>query len=253
VIASYAKILPLTDSASIKEKNGISPETVVISAFGGIHATKRAMPILRAFAKLRNEHDNVMLLLAGKPSAEIKPEIEAFVAENGLTGSVTVTGYIDIEKFKEYIDMTDICLNLRYPSNGETSGSLMRILAKGRCVMVNRIGSFAEIDPDICVMLPSVEEMGEVREPEEIYSALKKLVVQPELRREKGAAARRFAEDELDLRIVAEKYYRYILSDRKEPAVSEKTIAALRGDARVKPSDLPEIADTLAYAKGYRC
>lgn len=253
VIASYAKILPLTDSAEVKARNGISPETVVISAFGGIHATKRAMPILRAFAKLRKEHENVMLLLAGKPSAEIKPEIETFIAENGLGDCVTVTGYIDIEKFKEYIDMTDICLNLRYPSNGETSGSLMRILAKGRCVMVNEIGSFAEIDREACVMLPSVEEMGEVREPEEIYSALKKLVEQPELRREKGAAARKFAEEELDLRIVAEKYYRYILSGRKEPAVSEKLIAALRSDTRVKPSDLPDIAETLAYAKGFRC
>ena len=253
VIASYAKILPLTDSAEVKERNGIKPETVVLSAFGGIHATKRAMPILRAFAKLRKEHSNVMLLLAGKPSAEIKPEIEAFIADNGLRDCVTVTGYIDIEKFKEYIDMTDICLNLRYPSNGETSGSLMRILAKGRCVIVNEIGSFAEIDRDACVMLPSVEEMGEVREPEEIYSVLKKLVEDPELRREKGAAARRFAEEELDLRIVAKKYLRFILSGRKEPAVDEKIIAALRSDTRVKPSDLPDIAETLSYAKGYRC
>ena len=85
------------------------------------------------------------------------------------------------------------------------------------------------------------------------HSALKKLVEQPELRREKGAAARKFAEEELDLRIVAEKYYRYILSGRKEPAVSEKLIAALRSDTRVKPSDLPDIAETLAYAKGFRC
>jgi glycosyltransferase involved in cell wall biosynthesis len=253
VIRHYAKLLPLADSKAVKEQNGISPDTIVISAFGGIHSTKRAMPILRAFAKLKKERENIMLLFAGKPSEEIRPELEKFIAENGLAGSVTVTGYISIEKFKEYIDMTDICLNLRYPSNGETSGSLMRILAKGRCVVVNDIGSFAEVDENACVKLPSVEKMGEVREPEEIYSALKRLTDSPEERERIGAAARKFAEDELDLGIIARKYYDFILSGRKEPAVSEEMIAAARRDSNIAPSDVHGIAATLAYAKGYRC
>ncbi|MBR4628447.1 MAG: glycosyltransferase [Ruminococcus sp.] len=253
VIASYAVILPPADSSAVKEKNGISPDTVVISAFGGIHRTKRAMPILQAFARLRHEHENVMLLFAGKPADDLKPELERFIADNDLADSVRITGYISIEQFKEYIDMTDICLNLRYPSNGETSGSLMRILAKGRCVVINDIGSFSEIDDDICVKLPSVETMGEVHEPDEIYSALSRLVSSPELREEKGSAARKFAEENLDLHIVARKYYEYILSGRREPALSEQMIAALRNDPNVSPSDYPEIAETLAYAKGHRC
>ena len=129
----------------------------------------------------------------------------------------------------------------------------MRILAKGRCVVINDIGSFAEIDDNICVKLPSVETMGEVREPEEIYSALKMLVAAPEKRNAVGLAARRFAEEHLDLRIVAEKYYEYILSGRKEPAVDEQLIAAITLDGNVSPSDYEGIADTLSYAKGHRC
>lgn len=253
VIASYAKILPLADSAPIKQKYGISPDTVVISAFGGIHRTKRAMPILKAFAKLRQDHTNVKLIFAGKPSDELRPELERFIADNKLSESVVITGYISIEQFKEYIDMTDICLNLRYPSNGETSGSLMRILAKGRCVMINDIGSFAEIDDSICVKLPSVEAMGEVREPEEIFSALRELVESPEKRSAAGLAARKFAEENLDLRIVAKNYYDYILSGKAEPALSEQLVAALASDGNAAPSDYQGIADTLSYAKGYRC
>lgn len=253
VIASYAKILPLADSAPVKEKYGISPDTVVISAFGGIHRTKRAMPVLQAFAKLRRTHSNVKLLFAGKPADDLKPELEAFIADNRLSDCVTITGYISIEQFKEYIDMTDICLNLRYPSNGETSGSLMRILAKGRCVMINDIGSFAEIDDSICVKLPSVETMGEVREPEEIYKALKELVESPDKRNAIGLAARKFAEENLDLRIVARNYYDYILSGRTSPALTEQLISALCSDGNISPSDYEGIADTLSYAKGYRC
>ena len=253
VIASYAKILPLVESSAVKAKNGISPDTIVISAFGGIHRTKRAMPILQAFAKLRKEHSNVKLLFAGKPADDLKPELEKFIADNKLSDCVEITGYISIEQFKEYIDMTDICLNLRYPSNGETSGSLMRILAKGRCVVINDIGSFSEIDDSICVKLPSVEKMGEVREPEEIYSALKTLVEEPEKRIAIGLAARKFAEENLDLRIVAKNYYDYILSGRKEPALNEALITSLASDGNISPSDYDGIAETLSYAKGHRC
>lgn len=43
------------------------------------------------------------------------------------------------------MDAADVCVNLRYPYNGESSASFMRLLGKGKCTIVNRIGSFAEV------------------------------------------------------------------------------------------------------------
>ncbi len=252
VIPLYAKILMPADSRVLKQKNGFSADMVIISAFGGIHSTKRIIPIVRAFAKLKKEFSNVHLLLSGKPAEDIKQELERTIISNNLQNSVTVTGYINLEKFNEYIDMTDICINLRYPYNGETSGSLMRILAKGKCVMVNDIGSFSEIPDNACVKLPSVEKMGESLEPDEIYKVLKRLVENRQERTETGLNARKFAEEELDIKSVVEKYYNFIISEKAVCPVTEKLIETLRNDRNMTSSDVQGLSVTLSYAKGFR-
>lgn len=249
VIASYAVIDELPDAEQVKLRNGFDKDTVVISAFGGIHETKRAVPILKAFAKLKKEIGNVHLLFAGKLADSIRHEFEKIISANNISDSVTVTGYIDLDKFKEYIDMTDICLNLRYPSNGETSGSLMRILAKGKCVVVNEIGSFAEIPDEICMKLPPANVTGESREADIIFSTMKELIENPDKRKGLGQAARKFAEENLDINIVARHYYDYIMSGRAETPVTEELIREIRSDERFCRSDAAGIAETLAYAR----
>lgn len=252
VIPLYAKTLMPADSRVLKQKNGFSADTVVISAFGGIHATKRIIPIVKAFAELKKEYSNVHLMLSGKPSEDIKQELEQTINSENLQNSVTVTGYINLDKFNEYIDMTDICVNLRYPYNGETSGSLMRILAKGKCVVVNDIGSFSEIPDNACVKLPSVEDMGESRETDEIYKVLKRLTENEKERSETGMNARKFAQEELDIKSAVEKYYNVISSAKSVCPVTEKLIDALRNDRNMPASDIREVSETLAYAKGFR-
>ncbi len=252
VIPLYAKILMPADSRILKQKNGFSADTIIISAFGMIHETKRIIPIVKAFARLKKEHSNIHLLLSGKPSEDIKQKLEQAIVYDNLQNSVTVTGYIDIDKFNEYIDMTDICINLRYPYNGETSGSLMRILAKGKCVIVNDIGSFSEIPDNACIKLPSVEQMGESCEPDEIYNTLKRLTENEQERNETGMNARKFAQEELDIKSVVEKYYNLITSKKSVCPITEKLIETLKNDINMTAVDVKGISETLAYAKGLR-
>ncbi|MDE5770018.1 MAG: glycosyltransferase [Ruminococcus sp.] len=252
VIPLYTKILMSTDSRTLKQKNGSSADTVIISAFGGVHRTKRIIPIVKAFAMLKKEYSNVHLLLSGKVYEDIQQELEQTINSENLGDSVTLTGYINLDKFNEYIDMTDICINLRYPYNGETSGSLMRILAKGKCVVVNDIGSFSEIPDNACLKLPSVEDMGESRETDEIYKVLKKLTENEQERSETGMNARKFAQEELDIKSAVEKYYNVISSEKSVCPVTEKLIETLRNDKNMNYSDISGISETLAYAKGFR-
>ncbi len=251
VIPSYAKIYPLADTALCKEKYGFAPDQIIIAAFGGIHPTKRIFPILEAFYHLRQQNENVHLLFAGKLvlTEEDQALFHAYIHEHQLTDAVTVTGYINLEQFKEYIDMTDICLNLRYPSNGETSGSLMRILSRGKCVIINHIGSFSEIPDTICIKLPSVEDLQE-QEADAIYQALKSLTENPSRRDMLGHAARRFAEQHLDIHEIAKQYYAVLTAGKQEPAVTEEILKIIRDDANLIRADIPGIAGTLAYALG---
>lgn len=250
VIPLYAEILPLTDSKIIKTKNNFPEEKIIISAFGGIHRTKRIIPLLKAFSELKKENENIHLMLVGKPAPDIQSELENFINSGNLRNSVTITGYTDIEKFKEYIDMSDICLNLRYPYNGETSGSLMRILAKGRCAVVNDIGSFSEIPDNACMKIPSVEKMGEINESGEIFKVLKELTENPSERGRIAANARKYAEEVLDIKKIAGMYYHTICSEKNKSSVTEEIIEVLKNDINITSGDIRGIARTLSYAKG---
>lgn len=250
VIPSYAVITPLSDSRPIKEKYGVSPDAVVLAAFGGIHSTKRPLPILKAFAVLHRDFPTMHLFFVGKLSEETAETFRNYVKEQGLQDCVTVTGHVSIAQFKEMIDMTDICLNLRYPSNGETSGSLMRILARGKCVVVNDIGSFSELPEDICIRLPSVADMGEANEPEQLIQALRPVIEDADRCNAIGQAARVYAESHLDLRLIAEQYFRLLTRPVRKSVVTEDMLRTLRQNKDMLHSDICGIAGTIAYAAG---
>ncbi|MDE5582111.1 MAG: glycosyltransferase [Ruminococcus sp.] len=249
VIPLYAKIEPLKNTSEAKRKNGFDDNKIIISALGGIHETKRIIPIVKAFARLAKNNDNVHLVLVGKFHDDMKKKLDEIINSENISEKITLTGYTDMEKFNEYIDMTDICLNLRYPYNGETSGSLMRILAKGKCSVVNDIGSFSEIPDGACIKIPSADKTGETEEVNQIYSTLKKLSENSDIRIKTGNSARSFAENVLDIKSVGIQYRNFINSEKTISPVTEKLIETVRNDLNITPRDFEKIAQTLSYAK----
>ncbi len=253
-IRSYAKIEDLVDNVRIKENNGIDKKNIVISSFGHIHETKRAIPTIKAFSKLCKNYSNIKYLFVGKLDSVLSDTFNNTVRELHLEDRITVTGYTELQKFEEYINMTDICLNLRYPYNGETSGSLMRILAKGKSVIVNNIGSFSEIPDNACIKIPNVAEMTEEQEIDEIYHAMDLLVSKEEARIEMGINARKYAEQNLDLNVIAKQYADFINTEYKSSlnedmlrSISEKEIKP----KRYSENEIVSLTRTLAYGKSY--
>jgi len=72
----------------------------------------------------------------------------------GLSAHVRILGFAPIEDFVGYLAACDIVLNLRYPTVGESSGTLLRSLGLGKAVMVSEIGSFAEFPEEVCLKVP---------------------------------------------------------------------------------------------------
>lgn len=252
IIRHYAKINDIISPLAAKEKLGISSDTKIIAAFGHIHETKRIIPILRVIASLREKYQKFKVILCGKIDENIKTKFEAFVMKNGLEDIVFVTGYVDLDKFLQYLDATDICLNLRYPYNGETSGSLMRILAKQKCVIVNNIGSFSEIPDTCCIKLPNVEKLSEEQEVHNLYEKLENLLMEPDKINKYGVAARRYAEENLDLNIICDEYYEFIIkksiSTLTEAVLSKFKMEEIDSNY-YSPEQIQGIAKTLSYIK----
>jgi glycosyltransferase involved in cell wall biosynthesis len=119
----------------------------VIGLFGFLTSAKRAEVVLAAFAAARKKDRNLKLLVVGEPA----PNIDAaqFAAEG-----ITFTGYVDDAQFDGYYGAVDRLVNLRYPTAGETSGTLIRALAAGKPVAVSDYAQFAELPDDIVVKIP---------------------------------------------------------------------------------------------------
>ncbi len=68
----------------------------------------------------------------------------------GTPPPTPATSTSPIEDFNGYIAACDIVLNLRYPTVGESSGTLQRALGMGKAVVVSDVGSFSEYPSEIC-------------------------------------------------------------------------------------------------------
>ncbi len=182
---------------------GLPPAAPVLASFGHINPWKRLEPALRAIAALRAEYPDLHYLLVGSVSPNY--DVRAVVARAGLDAAVTVTGYVDRDSFEGYVAAADICLNLRHPTAGETSASLLRLLGAGRPTLVTASGSFAELPSGIAAQVDPDASEGDL-----ILAYCRLLLARPDLAAAMGASARAYVAREHTLDSAAAGYLRFL-------------------------------------------
>jgi SAM-dependent methyltransferase len=128
--------------------------------------------------------------------------VERLIDSLDLRERVRVIGFAPIDEFVGYLDACDILLNLRYPTVGESSGTMLRALGLGKPVLVSDVGSFAEFPDDVCLKVP----VGGPAEEDLIFEYLRYLVEDPDAARALGANAREWVAAECNWNRVAESY-----------------------------------------------
>lgn len=180
------------DGSAYRAKLGLSKDTPLFGVFGFLKPYKRIAESLRAFKRIVAEHPEARMILVGEAHPEMKL---------ALTPEVRHIDYAPIEDFNGYLAACDAVLNLRYPTVGETSGTLLRALGMGKPVLVSEIGSFREYPDDVCLKVPV-----DASEEEHIYGYMKLLIERPEIGRALGQKAREWVERECSWELVARKY-----------------------------------------------
>jgi glycosyltransferase involved in cell wall biosynthesis/SAM-dependent methyltransferase len=178
---------------------GVDENTPLIGVFGFLKPYKRIGEALRALDRLVQLHPQARLILVGEEHPHLP--VRRLIASLGLEAHAKVLGYVPLEQFVDYIAAADICLNLRYPTVGETSGTLLRALGLGRAVIVSEVGAFAELPDDICLKVPTGES-----EVDLLFEYLNLLVSRPEVRRAFGERARRYVAEHCSWERVASQY-----------------------------------------------
>ncbi|MFT5713208.1 MAG: glycosyltransferase involved in cell wall biosynthesis, partial [Glaciecola sp.] len=127
---------------------GLPGNKVVITSMGFIAKAKQIRAVLDSLKVLKEEGRDFIYVLAGQ-CKQHEYDVYQDIAECGLQDNVLVTGFLSSEQFFKFLIASDFIVNLRYPTGGESSGTLTRAFGLGLgCIVVN-IGPFAEI-PENC-------------------------------------------------------------------------------------------------------
>src|SRR3954447_9564150 len=181
--------IPEADRNAFRHRLGLDEFTPLVGIFGFLKPYKRIAESLRAFKRLVRLAPTARMILVGEPHPEFP--VESMIRSMNLSAHVRVLGFTPIEDFAGYIGACDVVLNLRYPTVGESSGSMLRALGLGKPVLVSEVGAFAEFPDDVCLKVP----VGHGEE-DLIYEYLNLLASRPEVRREIGERARRYVEEQ---------------------------------------------------------
>jgi glycosyltransferase involved in cell wall biosynthesis len=119
------------------------------------------------------------------------------------------TGYVDRSIFDDYRQLTDICVNLRYPTCGETSASVCEALGAGIACIVSDVGWFSEIPSDCAAKVPVDQAEVEV-----LTCFLQTLIDDPELREAMAANAGRYVREHHRIEDAARQYVEFITDVR---------------------------------------
>ena len=224
-------ILPEREEA--RRRLGLPPGALVLASFGHVNPYKRLEPALRAFRRLREGHPEALLVLVGSVSPHF--DLAGLLRRLELTEAVRVTGFAELGAFMGYLAASDICINLRHPTAGETSASLLRILGAGLPTLVSRTGAFAELPAEVAIQVDVSED-----EEEEVFAFLDYLAGHPEARRFFGENARRYVATEHTPEGAASSYARFLAQLCEEAIPSQPLRPPLFCPQTGRPAPLPE-------------
>jgi len=217
----------------------------LIGSFGNVNASKRIPQLLEAFARLRRDRPDARLLLVGAVSPGF--DLDRRLQRLGLSGEgILREAYVEEDRLWSLMAACDVCVNLRSPTMGETSGSVVRQLSLGKPVVVSDVGWFAELPDAVAVKVP----VG-AGETETLHAALELLARDEPLRERMSGAALDLVRREHDLGRIADLYVAALEQAAGGEAVADavlRDVATAAADVGIEPGspEASELARRLA-------
>ncbi|GAA0856840.1 glycosyltransferase [Aliiglaciecola litoralis] len=196
---------------------GLPGNKVVITSMGFIAKAKQIKAVLASLSELKTTGQDFVYVLAGQCKQH---EYDVFqdIADYGLQDEVVVTGFLSNQDFFKYLIASDFIVNLRYPTGGESSGTLTRALGLGLACLVVDIGPFAEI-PDDCAVKLAYDDDFQAN----LTAALAEMIEQPSKRVQIGLNARHWVERTHDITVTTKAYFEVV--EREQARLKQADMA----------------------------
>ena len=230
VIPHGAWLPEQVDHVAYRHRLGLDETVPLIGIFGYLKPYKRIAESLRALQRLVQVVPGAKMILVGEAHPELP--LESLIDSLRLLPCVRVLGYTSLEDFNGYLSACDVVLNLRHPTVGENSGTLMRAMGMGKPVLVSDTGSFSELPDDVCLKVPI-----DATEEDFLYEYLSLLTSRPTMARQMGEKAREWVARECSWPLAARRYFEFMegRADAPEPAAVSEPPAVPEPDAVPEP------------------
>lgn len=157
--------LPTGSPREARRRLGLPEEAFLVGSFGLVTRAKRLDRALAGFQRFVAETGaDARFLVVGEIQKSYPFETLAAARAEGDEGRLVVTGRQPMDRFYLYLLACDVVVNLRFPSTGELSGTLIRTLGMGKPVLVSNTGPFAEFPEHTVARIdlgpPEVEEIA---------------------------------------------------------------------------------------------
>lgn len=197
-IPSHAYVLQDFNPGALRKKMGVGEDDFLLCSVGFVNKNKRYDVILSAMQELTIP--NLKYVIAGKDRGKL---LRNYL--NKEAGNVIHLDYLPLREMDELISASDVCLNLRFPTMGESSASQVRMMGYGKPVLVTNFGSYAEF-PDHAVLKVDPD----IDEKELIKRYVTALAEDRDFRLSLGREAAAFVQKECSLEKCCEEYARFI-------------------------------------------
>ncbi len=236
-LGARSREVSLNERVRIRERFGLSPEALLVAAFGILSPEKMVCEALDAFRRVASTNESAVFLCAGQETDN--GETRRHAAKLGLTSRVRFLGRQSDKDFRDLIAATDVGVNLRRPpTNGETSAALLNLLAAGVPTLVTDVATFSDY-PDTTVRKIRWESEG----PAGLRSAMFELASDAQKRERIGRAAREYVSQRHDWSKAARLYV-----DAIENCHADQAAADPRGGSCSALQSRRHVAAPLAVA-----
>ena len=177
-------------------KFGIPTDAIIIASFGYIQITKLNYEVCEAVKNIqRKVEKKICYVMVGEGD---------YADEELESGKIVKTGFVTLNEFNSMMKYSDIIVNLRNPSMGETSAAMLRTLQLGKPCITNNGGWFSEV-PDSCVYKVNLDGIIE-----NLENALCILIDNQDKRVELGKSAQEFSKKAFSKDIIVGQIYDFI-------------------------------------------
>lgn len=137
-----------------KKKLGFCENAFLICSFGNLHPNKLNHRLLNSCIDiLLNNHNIYLVFIGEKPYPSYFEVLLNIINKHNLKERVQFRDYVELNDFQNFLLATDLAVQLRANSRGETSGCILSCLNYGIPTIANVNGSIAEFPDEVFVKI----------------------------------------------------------------------------------------------------